>query len=154
MRFTARHTFDRDTGHLLFAACLAFAKQIISQDNPQREEVARDATWAAWERFGTLAATTPFAPWFVRIVRNKTTDAHRKSKARVKYEEQDFNYTSPPFSLLEQHEMRERADDEAELVSMLLAGHSLAESALALGITPRTAKARLSSLREAVNPNA
>ena len=145
---------DRDTAHHLFSACLTFAKQIISQDTPDREDIALAATWTAWEQFNTLSPTTAFGPWFVRVVRNKTTDAYRKSQARSKYEAQDFVAISPAFTLLEQRIMREDAGTESELISLLLGGYTLAESALALGITVRTAKERLSRLREAVNPNA
>lgn len=139
-----------DTGHALYTACVAFALSVISINNPFHREIACDSAWRAMERLDTIKPGTPFAVWFLRIVKNRQRDVYRMVNARSRYENTGFRPASAPFSFEEQDAMRERAGEQRDIVDKLLDGYALEEIAASLGISTRTLRRRLLSLKGGV----
>lgn len=144
----ATYLNDRDTGHALYSACVAFALSVVSVNNAFRHEIACDSAWRAMERLETIKPDTTFAVWFLRLVKNRQRDVWRMVNARARYESSGFRPSTTPFSFSEQDAMRERAGEHREIIDRLLDGYTLEEIASSLGISTRTLRRRLLSLKE------
>lgn len=148
-----RYTLDHDYAHHLFQATIAYARERINSNNPDREEIIMDTAWSAWEHYATLPTSRDFTPWFHRALRNKTTDYRRKSQTRSRYEESAV-FCEPTFSLEERANMRQSAGKHEPLIDLLLDGWSIEEAATLLGVSSRSFRERLLSLKKDMAQNA
>lgn len=138
---------DTSNGHNFLRACLTFARSIVSETDPDRQDIAYSSAWKAWEKFSDLSmAPRAFPFWFIRVVKNNQRDAYRKRVTRQHYEERGMCSACPCFTPEEAQRLRELAQAHLPIVDLLLQGHTLEEAANALDLSVRTIKKRLRSL--------
>lgn len=97
----------------LYAARAVRAAYLVTRDPVLAEDVAQEAFVQAYTRIGQYDATRSFAPWFLRIVLNRATDAVKRRGRELggAVEARDLADQLPdpspgPMGLAEQSELR------------------------------------------------
>ena len=147
-----RYREDPDTAHELFSACLATATQQSSvwawghDSHFDREAIAQEAVIAAFLALPTLKPETLFSWWFLRVIRNKCSDAIRQRITRreehlaVEYSGSDEWESSFPRLL-------DAAGSNVQLITELAQDYDLHAVAEKLGITVGAVKQRLQHIK-------
>jgi len=140
------------------------AADLIVRDRSLAEDIVADTFLSAFRRSGSLDATRPFGPWFLRCVVNNARKAalRRERTARARDEAVSLEDVLPslepgPEALALHAEVREAVwaalgrlspDQRAAIVQRYYLGLSEREMALAAACPPGTIKWRLHAARE------
>lgn len=141
-----RRLYD-EHGAALYRFCVRF-----TQDQQRAEEVVQDTFLKAWRSLSQVDLTDrPVRPWLLTIARNTLTDVHRAQQSRpfLVGDEQIASVPAPDVidRALENWRVADAlggltAEHRVVLVHQHWLGHSVQETADALGIPPGTVKSR------------
>lgn len=147
---------------------LSFAVQLCNGDRHRAEDVVQETAVRAWQHQGTLDPTTDrVRTWLFTVAHRIVIDHHRARQARPKEvgerEIADSAATDPADRVVTLRAVLDAMADLSEghrevLIYIHYLGHSVEETARALGLAPGTVKSRvhyaIRTLREALRAQA
>jgi RNA polymerase sigma factor (sigma-70 family) len=143
---------DPNTASDFFKLCLAVAHQQTSisawnESKLGREDIAQEATIAAFTAIPTIKKDIVFSLWFLGAIRNKTNDALRKLYAATENALLAKPPNDDPKQDSEWTRIAQAAGENLPLVKLLRQGLTVEEAAAELGITKEAAQQRMHRIR-------